>query len=111
MPKRVVPRARAAQDVDEAISYYLHEAGDRVALRFIDAVERAYRHISGYPASGSLRYAQELDLLGLRFWRLRRFPYLVFYIEHQDHVDVWRVLQAERDIPKWLADQENAQES
>lgn len=30
------------------------------------------------------------------------YPYLVFYVAGDDHVDVWRVLHAERDIPEWL---------
>jgi len=35
---------------------------------------------------------------------LARYPYLVFYVEHADHIDVWRVLDARRDIPAWLAE-------
>ena len=46
---------------------------------------------------GFVQYA--LDLPGLRSWPLKRFPYLVFYVEHADHVDVWRVLHQNRDIP------------
>ena len=38
----------------------------------------------------------------LRSWPLRGYPYLVFYVERDDHVDVWRLLHAERDIPAWL---------
>jgi toxin ParE1/3/4 len=38
----------------------------------------------------------------LRFWALTRFPYLVFYFEHEDCVDVWRVLQGQRDIAAWM---------
>ena len=30
------------------------------------------------------------------------YPYLIFYIERDGHVDVWRVLHALRDIPAWL---------
>jgi toxin ParE1/3/4 len=26
----------------------------------------------------------------------------VFYIEMDDHIDVWRVLHGERDIPAWM---------
>nr|MEA2799523.1 toxin ParE1/3/4 [Phenylobacterium sp.] len=32
----------------------------------------------------------------------RRYPYLIFYVERDSHVDVWRLLHAERDIPAWL---------
>jgi toxin ParE1/3/4 len=31
-----------------------------------------------------------------------RFPYLIFYLVGADHVDVWRVLHAERDIAAWM---------
>jgi toxin ParE1/3/4 len=88
--------------VDTAIGHYLIGAGEKAGLDFIEALERAYRHISRYPASGSPRYAHELNLPELRFWLLRRFPYLVFYIERDDHLDVWRVLHGQRDIPVWM---------
>ncbi len=97
--KPVVPRERARRDVEDAVDYYADEAGARVALRFIDALERAYLAIGRHPAAGSPRYGQELDLPGLRSRRLLRFPYMVFYVERQDHIDVWRVLHVQRDIP------------
>ena len=100
--KPIVPRELANHDVDEAIAYYLREASDEVALGFIDALERAYRRISRHPASGSSRYAAELNLPGLRCWPLRRFPHLVFYLETKDYIDVWRVLHSARDIPAWM---------
>jgi toxin ParE1/3/4 len=28
----------------------------------------------------------------------------VLYIERASHIDVWRVLHAERDIPVWMKD-------
>ena len=100
--KPVVPRELANRDVDEAIAYHLSEAGDRAALGFIDALERAYRHIGRHPGSGSSRYAIELNLPGLRAWPLKRFPHIVFYVETKDHIDVWRVLHGARDIPAWM---------
>jgi toxin ParE1/3/4 len=106
--KPVIPRGLANRDVDEAIAHYLNEAGERVALRFIDAVERAYEHIGRFPASGSPRYAHELSIPGLRSWPLGRFPYLVFYVERQDQVDVWRVLHGRRDIPAWLREPDDS---
>ena len=105
--KAVVPRELANRDVEEAIDYYLGEAGDRTALAFVEALEHAYENIARHPAAGSPRYAHELDLPGLRSWPLRRFPYLVFYVEHDDHVDVWRLLRGERDIPAWLWEPED----
>lgn len=78
---------------------------EAAALGFIDALEQAYMHIRRHPATGSTRYA--LNLAGLRFWPLRRYPYLVFYVERSDYVDVWRVLQGQRDVPAWMQDSED----
>ena len=98
--KQVVTRAIANRDVDEALSHYLRDGGVRAALGFIDELERAYRHIAHFPATGSSRYAWELDMPELQSWPLKRYPYLVFYRERDDHIDVWRVLHGRRDIPE-----------
>jgi toxin ParE1/3/4 len=66
--KPVVPREQANRDVDEAVSHYLTQANPAVALGFIDALEKAYSHIARHPATGSPRYAHELNLPGLRAW-------------------------------------------
>lgn len=100
--KPVVPRVQAIEDVEAAIAYYLGEDAERAAIGFIDALEQAYRHIARHPATGSPRYAHELNLPSLRSWRLTRYPQLVFYIERADHIDVWRVLHGERDIATWM---------
>jgi len=100
--KPVIPREQANRDVDEAVAYYLSEAGDAVAFGFIDALEKAYGHIGRHPATGSPRYAHELNLPGLRAWPLTRYPHIVFYVEHSDYIDVWRVVHGQRDIPAWM---------
>ena len=97
--KPVIPREQALRDVEAAIDYYVREAGERVALEFIEALEAAYRAIAVHHATGSPQYAHELNLPGLRSRALKRYPYLVFYIEHEHHLDIWRVLHAQRDIP------------
>lgn len=100
--KAVIPRELANQDIEEAIAYYLNEAAEQAALGFIDALEQAYAHIGRHPGTGSSRYAHELNLPDLRVWSLTRYPYLVFYVEQPDHIDVWRVLHSQRDIPAWM---------
>ena len=102
--KPVIPREQANRDVDEAIGHYVSEGGEQAALGFIDALEQGYAHIGRHPATGSPRYAQELNLPGLRFWPLSRYRYLVFYVERPDHVDVWRVLHAASDLAAWMAE-------
>ena len=100
--KPVVPRALANLDVDAAFDHCLSEGTFTAALDFVDELEAACSHLSRQPASGSPRYAHELNLPGLRFWPLTRFAYLVFYFECDAHVDVWRVLHAQRDVPAWM---------
>ena len=100
--KPVLPREQANQDVEDAVAHDLAEGADTAALGFIDALQNAYRHIGRRPATGAPRYAHELNLPGLRSWPLTRYPYLVFYVERSDHVDVWRVLHGQRDIPAWM---------
>lgn len=102
--KPVVPRELANRDVDAAIEHYLNEDAQQVALGFINALEQAYSHIGRHPGTGSPRYAHELNLPGLRSWPVTHYPHLVFYIEREDHIDVWRVLHGHRDIPAWLVD-------
>ena len=105
--KPVVPREQAKQDVEDALAYYMAEDAEAAALGFIDALEQAYAHIGRHPSTGSPRYAHELNLPGLRSWPLARYPYLVFYVERPDHIDVWRVLHGQRDIPAWMQEPEN----
>lgn len=100
--KLVVPRKQAHRDIEDAVAHSLAEGAETAALGFIDALANAYRHIGRHPATGSPRYAHALNLPGLRSWPLARYPYLVFYVEHPDHVDVWRVLHGQRDIPGWM---------
>jgi len=105
--KPVRPRELARRDVEAAVDYYAREAGADVAIGFIDALQAAYHSIADHPAVGSPRYANELGLRGLRSRILRRYPYLVFYVERDDHIDVWRVLHAHRDIPAWMQEPES----
>ena len=106
--KAVVPREQANRDVEAAIAHHLSESTVQVALGFVDALGHAYAHIGRHPASGSPRYAHELNLPGLRSWPLKRYPYIVVYVERPDCIDVWRVLHGQRDIPGWMLDPDSA---
>ena len=100
--KPVVLREQARCDVDEAVAYYLSEAGAAGALAFIDALQASLLQIGEHPATGSSRYAHELDLLGLRFRTVGQFPYLIFYVEQETAIDVWRILHGARDMAAWM---------
>lgn len=102
--KPVVLRARAEQDVADAVDHYLAEQAFTAARGLVGELQRALRLIARQPAIGSTRFAHELGLPGLRGWRLNRFPYTVFYVERPDRIDVWRLLHERRDLPAWLAE-------
>jgi len=76
--KPVVPRKLAQRDVEDVVAHYLAQDAQVAALGFIDALEQAYAHIGRHPATGSPRYAHELNLPGLRSWPLTHYPHLVF---------------------------------
>jgi len=96
--KRIVSRTLASLDVDAAFEHYLGQAGSDVAQAFMDALAAAYSHIASHPGTGSPRYAVKLNLGGLRFWPLGRYPYLVFYFEKPNHIEIVRVLHGAMDI-------------
>jgi toxin ParE1/3/4 len=104
--KPAVASRLALRDIDEASDDCLREAGVDVTLRFIAALERAFALIARQPRIGSPRLAADLQIPELRSWPLTGFPYLILYIEHEDAVDIVRVLHGSRDIPATLiADQ------
>ena len=84
----------------DAIDDYLAESP--AARGFVDALEVAYQRIQRWPAAGSGRYAFVLKLTCPRFWPCKTYPCLIFYVENADRIEVWRVLKAHRDIPRWL---------
>jgi toxin ParE1/3/4 len=102
--KPVRLRRLAVDDIETAVVYLLTEAPAGVAARFVDAVERALQHVGRHPHSGSLRFSYDVDIPQLRAWPLTGFPYLVFYVEHDNEIDVWRIPHTRRDIPSMLAD-------
>ena len=104
MTKPVIPREQARDDVDKAVDDYLEDADSRGAMDLVARLERTYAQIADHPASGSPRFAYELGISNLRHVRIKDFPYLIFCVELEAHIDAWRVLHAKRDIPVWMED-------
>jgi toxin ParE1/3/4 len=90
--------------VAAAVERYQGEGGEQLALRFIDALEAAFEVLGDNPLSGSPRYAFELEIPELRAWSVRTFPYVVFYVDRDARIDVWRVLHERRDVSSAMAD-------
>jgi toxin ParE1/3/4 len=104
--KTVVFRTAANRDVREAANYYTDMIDADTAFRFALAVSAGIHDIAVSPKLGSPRYAELVNLPGLRNRKLRRFPQIVFYMEYDEHIEIIRVLHAARDIPAWLSEPE-----
>jgi len=96
-------RPEADRDTDRAADFLAHEANVDVALRFLAAVEKAYRRLVDHPHIGTPVKSFEPSLAELRFWPVPGFEvYLVFYLPSPDTVEVVRVLHGARDLPSIL---------
>ena len=100
--KPVLRRAQSRLDVEAASDFYEAEAGPAVAERLLAAVQQTHEAIGRHPRAGSTRFGRDTGVAGLRSRRVPRFPYLVFYVELPDAVEVWRVLHDKSDIPHQL---------
>ncbi len=100
--KPVQFRDQATFDLEAASGYYVTEADVATAVRFVDAVEATVHRIGRNPRLGSLRFAYELAVPDLRVMAAGKFPYLLFYLERESSVDIWRLLHTSRDIPASL---------
>ena len=94
-------RPLATADIDHAAAY-LFEENPAAATAFVDALENALTLLSEQPGIGSTRYAHLLPGATLRMWPLSGFPYLIFYLERADILEVIRVLHGVRDLPALL---------
>lgn len=103
---RLVIRDSADKEITSALVFYFSEAGDKVASDFLDNVKAGLIHISAFPESGSARYRSLFPEIDLRFWQVKTFPYMIFYIIRDDYVDVIAVLHAFSDIPNIFAEKD-----
>ena len=89
----------AAQEVQEAFAWYRDQAGESVALRFMDEVGRAESHLHSNP------YLYQRIAAEVRHLVLRRFPYALIYAISDDVVTVLGCLHSSREpltLAAWL---------
>ena len=101
-PKPIVVRALAQRDIDTILDRYWFDASPQVARAYAVALRQAFQHLSRFPLTGSSRYSRRSPLCDLRGWPVQGFPYLVFYVEEEFSVDIYRILHTARDIPSSL---------
>jgi len=96
------PLARA--DIGAILAYCRTEGGATLAKQFAQHLEGALSTLAAHPAIGSRRYADLLQIPGLRSWPIGKTAYLILYIDELERIDIWRVLHGRRDISALLGD-------
>lgn len=91
-------RPQALADRKDSARYYRQVASTRIAEEMVIAAREALKQIEQNPGTGSPRIGQELDIPGLRSWRVAGFPLIWFYFEREDYLDVVRLLGERQDI-------------
>jgi toxin ParE1/3/4 len=100
-PKRLAWAPRADQDLLDIWSYYASEASDDIADKVVAQIVTAARRIAALPLSGRPR-----DDLQSGVRSVLAHPYLVFYRETEDVVQVLRVLHERRNLAAELTKRE-----
>lgn len=98
MTPRLVTSARADEDIDGAIAYYVDAGAHEAALDLVDAIEQATQSLRSFPGMGSARLAVALGMDDVRTLSLDRFPFVIIYTDDADAVRIHRILHTSRDL-------------
>lgn len=93
-------------DFDRQYRWYLEQAGEDVAERFLEAMKRTLRRLSEQPELGRRRKFRNPALRNLRSHRVER-PFdrvLIFYRLTDGGLEAWRLTDGARDLPRRLAE-------
>ena len=96
--KRPRLRPQAEQDLVAAALNYREQGGARLAARFFDAALASLDVVARMAGMGSPRMGQACDIPELRTWVVTGFPFLWFYFDRPDGMDVLRLLGERHDI-------------
>src|SRR5438132_1395380 len=95
---KLYERTAAIQDITRAIALIALD-NPPAAQRFYSAVQEAYREILRFPHIGVKRHFTEP---GVRSWRVRGFPHLIFHRPTSERVEIVRVLHGAMDLEREL---------
>jgi len=96
--KPIIRRPKAAEDV-EGHAMYIADGSIDAALRFLERAEQTIKGLAMFPASGAPFASSAAELTEMRTKLVKDFPnHVVFYIEHEDAIDIVRVLRGGQDM-------------
>lgn len=94
------------QDFDLQYRWYFEHADEKVAERFLAAVEKSLSLLAAQPEMGKCRKFRHPKLAGVRSFRVQP-PFdriLIFYRFAQGEIQAWRLMDGSRDLPRRLAE-------
>lgn len=98
----IVKSPRFLGDLDRIVEWYLEEADEGVARRFVSAVSLTLKAIQRNPTLGRIRFPELEDLRDVRS-RLAEPPfnrYAVFNQADPESIQVLRLIHGARDLPR-----------
>lgn len=99
--KLVTRSWQADEDLRASAAYYAVDS-ITTANRFVLAIQNALDLVSRHPEIGSIKYASPASEPGLRSVVVKRFPYLIFYLNQPEEIFVVRIMHMAKDIPESL---------
>ncbi len=106
MKRRIIRRPRATADLDDQTLYYLENAGEEVARRFLSAAEETLERLLDLPLLGATRTYLNPSLEGLRMFAVHGFErHVLFYRPTPEGLEFVRMLHDARDLKAILEDE------
>ena len=103
----VTQRPRARIDLLEQFIYFSEQSSVALAERYFAAIDQTCLRLVKHPRSGALYESGIARLSSLRRLPVISFDnYLIFYLTHDNGIEVIRVLHAARDIESTFAEEE-----
>lgn len=97
MRRRCVLSIDADREIDDQVAWYAEHAGARVASRFYAEWKLTLQRLLARPRRGRVVSTARPELLGLRSWVMRDFPFLVYYREVSEGIEVVHILHGARN--------------
>ena len=96
--------ANFAGDFDLSYRWYLVEAGETIARRFLESVWQTLAVLAERPGMGKARRFRHTELQGLRSFPVRTpfQAHLIFYRSSESGLSVERLMHGARDLPRRL---------
>ena len=91
-------------DQDGQVAWYFEHAGEDVAIRYLEAIERTVAQLCRTPGLGAFCQFKHPRLIGMRFCRAGR-PFqrhVIFYRHNETTLFAERVIHGARDLPRRL---------